>query len=250
MKETLKNPAAGFPQKKSHVTFVAGSAPSDYGKTSPEPNPSWFQVAQQLAKRLPNFVQVDGVEGDDDRSTSRLVTRAIDLRNENAVVHPDTDVLVVLGVVSPAEQTVLENILAYSTNLKAMLCDPSCDGKTFNQRFAGTYHASSSSLVSVYTKLAPWTTLASHQRLLEKTDTLLARKSSEDYLFSILFVLHSLVIPIDVVKSDMYVDLRCQEPKQRRRDLASPINMSHFPPLSAIRVGRKGQFGIFKNSRP
>ena len=193
-------------RQTARVAFVAGSAPSGYGKTSPEPNPTWIQVAQQLAKRLPNFVQVED-DSDNDQGGSRLVTQAIDLCDENAAIPPGTDVLVVLGVASPAEQSSLENILKQSTNLKAMLCDPTCGDITFHQRFTGTYQASSPSWMKVYTQLAPWTALASHQRLLQKTDTLLARKSSEDYLFAVLFVLNSLVMPIDVVKSDMYVCL-------------------------------------------
>ena len=45
--------------------------------------------------------------------------------------------------------------------------------------------------------------LASGKRLLEKTNVLLARRSSEDYIFAVLFCIHGLVTNIDVVKSDI-----------------------------------------------
>ena len=67
-------------------------------------------------------------------------------------------------------------------------------------RFAGSYQTSSP-LADLITTVAPWTSVASGKRLLDKTDTLLSRKSSEDYIFAVLFTIHSLVTPVDVVKS-------------------------------------------------
>jgi len=219
------------------VVFVAGSAPSGYGATSPLPNPTWFQVAQQLAKRLPHFVQTSSSEeeegGEDllnhehdhdherehDYDSPRIVAQAIHLANDasTTTLPSDTQVVLVLGVHTPAEQARLQQLLEESTTsssnnsnnrIQAVLCDPTCAPEIVQQRFAGTFHANTSKGLSswqssLYTQLAPWTTLASHRRLLQKTDVLLARKSSEDYLFAILFTLHSLVTPIHVVKSDI-----------------------------------------------
>jgi hypothetical protein len=207
----------------ARVVFVAGSAPSGYGATSPLPNPTWIQVAHQLAKRLPHFVQVNDDADNESQSTSVVETCVIDLSDATSTTTGtttlpfDTNVVVVLGVTTPSEQAALDRLLLQdnsnpkkSRRPNAVLCDPTCAPKILEQRYAGNYHVSSSSssnLVSswqsLYTKLAPWSTLASHQRLLQKADTLLARKSSEDYLFAVLFTLHSLVMPIDVVKSDI-----------------------------------------------
>eukprot|EP00592_Proboscia_alata_P022700 CAMPEP_0194406390 /NCGR_PEP_ID=MMETSP0176-20130528/4619_1 /TAXON_ID=216777 /ORGANISM="Proboscia alata, Strain PI-D3" /LENGTH=161 /DNA_ID=CAMNT_0039205591 /DNA_START=62 /DNA_END=544 /DNA_ORIENTATION=- len=45
-------------QTIGRVLLISGSAPSGYGATSPQPNPSWDTVAQQLARRLRNFAGV------------------------------------------------------------------------------------------------------------------------------------------------------------------------------------------------
>lgn len=198
---------------KARVAFVAGSAPSGYGATSPLPNPSWWQVAQQLAKRLPHFVNVQ----EEDDNNYLLVTDAIDLRvgtdgnsdqQQQLQLDPNTNIVVVLGVQTVEEQKRLEQLLVPSIsettkNLDAVLCDPTCAPEVLDYRFAGSYAANGPGWQALANRVAPFSELASHQRLLEKADLLLGRKSSEDYLFAILFVLHSLVMPIDVVKSDI-----------------------------------------------
>lgn len=183
----------------ARVAFVAGSALSNYGATSPLPNPSWYQVAQQLAKRLPNFVQQKG-----DEASSSIQTVAISLTADSPPELPsDTKVIVALGVTTRTEQDKLNQLLKSTTNVQAVLCDPTCASEIFQNRFAGSYKANGPMWDSFITSLAPWTELASHKRLLQKTDTLLARKSSEDYIFAVLFTLHALVMTIDVVKSDI-----------------------------------------------
>jgi len=150
---------------------------------------------------------VQQADVDEASSSSRLVAQAINLVDDNESsgvdILPDTDVVVVLGVANPQEQAALEKALEKTRNVKAVLCDPTCASQTFAQRFAGTYRASAPFWNNAVARLAPWTTLASHRRLVQKTDTLLARKSSEDYIFAVLFTLHSLVMPVDVVKSDI-----------------------------------------------
>lgn len=185
----------------ARVAFLAGSAPSGYGITSPLPNPSWWQVAQQLARRLPHFVNVD-----DDSLDTLLVAGAIDLTSSDGSCEslgPGTDIVIVLGVTSVEEQRRLDQLLSQCDSIKAVLCDPTCTTTVHDQRYAGTFSASGPAWQKLANRIAPFSELASHQRLLEKADLLLARKSSEDYLFAVLFVLHALVMPIDVVKSDI-----------------------------------------------
>jgi hypothetical protein len=192
----------------AQVAFLAGSAPSGYGATSPMPNPSWWQVAQQLARRLPHFVNVPQTVHDDDEQleNTTLVANAIDLTTLDLScksLEPGTNVVVALGVTSIEDQRRLDQLLKSCPTVQAVLCDPTCAKTVLDQRYAGTFSVSGPSWQKLANRIAPFSELASHQRLLEKADVLMARKSSEDYLFAVLFVLHSLVMPIDVVKSDI-----------------------------------------------
>lgn len=191
----------GLPTPKASVVFVAGSEPSGYGATSPEPNPTWLHVAHQLALRLPHFSQT--VQEEDATS---IETLAIPVDEVTPKELSRANIVVVFGVATKQEEETLARVLNQcSTNdgLQAVLCDPTCGEATQQRQFAGSYPKAASSWQSLVAKLAPWSTVASHQRLLQKTATLLARKSSEDYIFAILFALHGLVTPIDVVASDI-----------------------------------------------
>lgn len=191
----------------SYVTFVFGSAPSGYGKTSPEPNPSWRKVAQQLAKRLPNFGQST------DQTTENVATIAtrtfsVDELETRSFVDSPTDIVVALGIAQDDGYARLCDALdtaVSSKSLKAFFCDPTCAPIVSERRFAGSFHATPKGPIeSLQSQLSPpWSQLASDRRLLEKADLLLDRKSSEDYLFAVLFGLHALATPIDVVKSDI-----------------------------------------------
>ena len=184
----------------ARVAFVAGSAPSGYGKTSPEPNPTWSAVASQLALRLPNFAgaTANGI----DRISTRSI-EALSLEPEDFTGNNPTDVVVALGVTAPEEERrLMEALGGTSSSLKAFLADPTCSQLVLEERFAGSYKVSSA-LHNIISQVLPWSPLASGKRLLEKADTLLKRKSSEDYIFATLFCIHSLVTEIDVVKSDI-----------------------------------------------
>jgi hypothetical protein len=187
--------ASSTNNRVARVTFVAGSAPSDYGKTSPEPNPAWSAVADQLALRLPHFAgTVDG--------TDLIATRSIDASSlQPEDLTDNTDVVVALGVATPEDERRLVEALG-NASLKAVLADPTCGQQILGRRFAGSYQVSSK-LHDVISQVAPWSSVATGKRLLGKTDTLLARKSSEDNIFAILFCIHALVTEIDVVKSDI-----------------------------------------------
>merc|ERR1712238_548389 len=97
-------------------------------------------------------------------------------------------------------------------NIVALLADPTCSSHILNRRFAGKYGMSSSSssddsamaststtntIIQEATASIPWTDVASSKRLLEKTNVLFKRNSSEDYIFAILFVINALVHDID-----------------------------------------------------
>ena len=113
-----------------------------------------------------------------------------------------SDIMVVLGVAASVEEDKLDTVLTSwkdTTNaensqrprnkLQALLCDPTCGSTTQTQQFVGTYRVSHShnNWDPIIAQLAPWSQLASHQRLFDKTQSLFKRKSSEDYVFALLF---------------------------------------------------------------
>mmetsp|Transcript_22733 Transcript_22733/g.33570 ORF Transcript_22733/g.33570 Transcript_22733/m.33570 type:complete len:605 (+) Transcript_22733:83-1897(+) len=197
--------------KTAQTIFVAGSAPTGYGRTSPEPNPSWSTVAQQLARRLPNFCNT-GADHDDNAAVSAVAIKALELREQPQLLcnsannAEDVDTVVVaLGVSTPEEEQAFASALekgSNNNNIRAILADPTCGIATQQLCRAGSYQISSAGLQNVVASLAPWSKLASGKRLLEKTRILLERKSSEDYIFAVLFCLNALTsVPIDVVKN-------------------------------------------------
>ena len=82
----------------AHVALVSGSGQSGYGQTSPEPDPSWQQVSDQLALRLPHFAGTlsDGGGSDVIQTTSIKATElgAADLKGQDIVVALGGDYLV------------------------------------------------------------------------------------------------------------------------------------------------------------
>ena len=184
----------------AHVALVSGSGQSGYGQTSPEPNPSWRQVSDQLALRLPHFAGTlsDGGGLDVIQTTSIKATElgAADLKGQ--------DIVVALGVCTDEEQTKLAAALdAAQDSLAAILADPTCGEETRSRQKAGKY-VKSSAIANACASIIPWSAAATGMRVLSKTDTLLERKSSEDYIFAVLFAIHGLgVTTIDAVKSDL-----------------------------------------------
>ena len=181
----------------ARVVLVAGSAPSGYGATSPEPNPLWRQVASQLAHRLPHFAPTE-----QDDQDSWIEAKALDVKDVTSDTLKQADVVVALGVTQGVEQQTLTAAWQSAPPLAAFLADPTCDPKVQDMQIAGDYRKASA-WQDFVAQIMPWSSIASGKRLLGKTSTLLARKSSEDYIFAVLFCVHALVCEIDVVKSDI-----------------------------------------------
>jgi len=204
-----------------HVTFISGSSPSGFGATSPLPNPPWSTVAAQLAKRLPNFAGTTTSTTPNGASSppDLISTRSIDISTltPSALTDADgngtpSDIVVALGITSPEDESRFLRTLERSRSAqendgvpypRAVLADPTCAPSVRNAVSAGPYRASSGVLDDALSALWPVGSLAGGKRLLEKTDVLLARRSSEDYIFAVLFCIHGLVADIDVVKSDI-----------------------------------------------
>ena len=201
---------ASQPSGPVRVTFVYGAGPSDFGTTSPEPHPPWSAVAAQLARRLPNFAgttTTTTTEGGVAAEVDAIATRTVDSADASSLRRDEfpADVVVALGVIDERAARRLSEALfdgaAATTPPRAFLCDPSCASELLARRRAGAY--AGTSLQKAVATLAPWTDAAAGRRLLEKTETLLARTSSEDFLFAVLFCVHALVRDLAVVRSDI-----------------------------------------------
>ena len=184
----------------AHVALVSGSAESGYGKTSPEPNPTWQQVCDQLALRLPHFAGTlsDGSGAD------VIQTKSIEATELDAGDLKGQDIVLALGVCTAEEQSKLVAALdAAQDSLVAVLADPTCGEEARSKQKAGKY-VQSSAISNAVASIIPWSATATGMRVLSKTNTLLERKSSEDYIFAVLFAIHGLgVTTIDAVKSDL-----------------------------------------------
>jgi len=181
----------------AHVALVAGEGTSGYGRTSPEPDPEWSVVAAQLARRLRNFA------GETPGGDDMIAAESFEASRLSAHDLEGFDIVVALGVSSPSEESALSSALdTASHSVKGVLADQTCGKRTLQRRVAGDFAVSSSSK-QIIAKLIPWSKAATGMRLLGKTETLLARKSSEDYIFAVLFMVHGLVRSLDVVKSDV-----------------------------------------------
>ena len=173
-------------RKIAKVAFVSSSQSySGYGLTSPEPNPTWNVVADQLAKRLPNFAEetsqptasspqkqpLQQKEAED--SEELIETQSFDVAQLQPTDLNGFDVVVALGVGSTTEnsnnnnkvnkeeeeQRFLKALNCCSSNsnsssngngnnnsnIVALLADPTCSSHILNRRFAGKYGMSSSS---------------------------------------------------------------------------------------------------------
>lgn len=181
----------------ARVAFVAGDGKSGYGSTSPEPDPSWTVVAAQLARRISNFA------GETPDGNDMIVAESFEASRLSPRDLENFDIAVAIGVSSPSDESSLISALDIASNsVIAVLADETCGKQTLQRRRAGDFSVSSS-LNRILANLAPWSRTATGMRLLDKTETLLARKSSEDYIFAVLFAIHALVRPLDVVKSDV-----------------------------------------------
>ena len=169
----------------AHVALVSGSAESGYGKTSPEPNPSWKQVCDQLALRLPHFAGTlsDGSGAD------VIQTKSIEATEISPSDLKDQDIVLALGVCTPEEQSKLLAALdAAQDSLVAVLADPTCGASVRSKQKAGKY-VQSSGVSNAVASIIPWSATATGMRVLTKTSTLLERKSSEDYILILILIL-------------------------------------------------------------
>lgn len=173
-------------RKIAKVAFVSSSQSySGYGVTSPEPNPTWNVVADQLAKRLPNFAeetsqptasssQTQPLQQQEAKDPEELIeTQSFDVAQLQPTDLNGFDVVVALGVGSTTENSnnnnkvnkeeeeqrflkALDHCSSNSnssrngngnnnSNIVALLADPTCSSHILNRRFAGKYGMSSSS---------------------------------------------------------------------------------------------------------
>mmetsp|Transcript_21246 Transcript_21246/g.54752 ORF Transcript_21246/g.54752 Transcript_21246/m.54752 type:complete len:558 (-) Transcript_21246:1748-3421(-) len=169
-----------------HVLFVvptADDALSEFGQTSPRPQPSWRVVAEHLAERIPNF---------DARLRARV---AYDGDLVNA---PNADVVLALGSIDAAG---ISGLLSRADPPRALLCH-GCANDVAALEFIDTYASrDEGSLLSTFRRsLIPWGRHARAARLVEQVHGLLARASSEDYLYATFFVIHAYVLEMDLVR--------------------------------------------------
>ena len=118
-------------------------------------------------------------------------------------VEAHCDVVVALGVVDAAHaESVVQRVKPV-----ALLADDACSSSVRALRFAGAFREDARGLGRLsrdaQVALLPWASTASGARLEQKADMLLARRSSEDACYAVLFALHALVSPVDVVKTDI-----------------------------------------------
>ena len=106
-------------RKIAKVAFVSSSQSySGYGVTSPEPNPTWNVVADQLAKRLPNFAEETSQPTASSPQTQRqlqqteatdpvelIETQSFDVAQLQPTDLNGFDVVVALGVGSTTENS-------------------------------------------------------------------------------------------------------------------------------------------------
>jgi hypothetical protein len=176
---------------RADVLFIVpdDSTASPFGKTSPRPSPSWHLVAEQLARRLPNY---------DERIRARVATQAEALRG---AVGP-ADVVIALAC---TDASALERA-ARAAAPSALICHGCAPEVSARVEFAGTFASADADapLGRLLRKLAPWSAAASGERLVGSSRRLLSRLSSEDTLFAVLLLLHKLaLLDVELVRSDV-----------------------------------------------
>ena len=107
-------------RKIAKVAFVSSSQSySGYGLTSPEPNPTWNVVADQLAKRLPNFAEETSKPTSSSPQTQRQLQQQKEAKDPEELIETQSfdvaqlqptdlngfDVVVALGVGSTTENS-------------------------------------------------------------------------------------------------------------------------------------------------
>jgi hypothetical protein len=166
---------------RARVVFVVPpTKASPFGATSPEPAPSWRDVATHLAARLPGF---------DERIAADVVLEG-ELAETTELTEHNADVVVALGVSAGAAAAL--QACAPSSALLAYDCAPQVQ----QLERVGAFEVAEPSLQAV----VAWSDAARGKRLHEQATQLLSRHSSEDLLYAIFFVLHAYVIEMPLVR--------------------------------------------------
>lgn len=180
-------PRAAAAPAASVVLLVPPDAASPFGATSPAPAPPWSTVASHLAGRLSAF---------DARLSGSAWTDASDPAFGAAAAAAD----VVLAIdVADAQAPALRDALAVSDARACVTVN--CGPRLGELEFVGEYApAREGPLGAAARRLAPWGGAASGERLRDQAHMLVRRWSSEDLLYSLLFLLHAYVLPVPLVE--------------------------------------------------
>lgn len=192
--------AAPAPLKEAAtVAFVVATDPSaprsPFGETSPQPHPTWAEVAAHMCERMPNF---------DPRLAGVTVPEA-DLCSEVSgtaaaacATVAGADMVLLLGCHRPDAPQRLEAALLSgrggSGGPVAVLAHACSDAVLGLQRVDIYRGSGGSPLVRWWGQNVPWSRAARGKRLLAQAELLLRRNSSEDLLFALFFVLGAYVV--------------------------------------------------------
>lgn len=175
-------PVAPPTSSSARVVFVVSNDRSPFGATSPQPSPTWSEVASHLAGRLPGF---------DERISAEVVTE-----EELAQSKLDGDIILALGV-SAAAAPALQTEHAAAANA---IITYGCASEVADLQRVGAYAKNGGASQNLAATVLPWADVARGQRLSEQAEQLLSRHSSEDLLYALFFVLHAFVIEMPIVK--------------------------------------------------
>ena len=180
-------PAAPPTSRAASVVFVTPSnsqAKSPFGATSPEPAPSWKEVATHLAERLPGF---------DERISSSVV-----MEEDISTGLVNADLIVAFGLPASAADSLSSSIAS------ASLLTYGCASDVASLQQVGPYKQNAAGFDAIAQALSiaatPWSDTARGERLSRQCADLFARNSSEDALYALFFVLHAFVIDMPIVR--------------------------------------------------
>ena len=108
----------------------------------------------------------------------------------------------------PAVAGAVQGILSTSSSLPSSFLAADCSPALEALQFAGAYRSPGGGglggggklLSEVAAVAAPWSGAGTGKRLLGTAGTLFGRASSEDFMYALFFVVHALVLELDVVR--------------------------------------------------
>jgi len=176
-------------RSRAEVLFVAAEhSASPLGGTSPEPSPPWGRVARHLSRRLPAF------DAQARLSASFLTPEELPRRAAAA------DVLVVLGVKHAGAAASLQAVGANAAAIVAYDCAEEIHAIQRVGPYVVAPRGVRGAAQAAAAALMPWGKVAQGKRLCEQAAMLFGRNSSEDALYALFFILHALVLELDIVK--------------------------------------------------